>query len=136
MKSAVSVTSQDVITAFIQQVILQYHAYADLYRRAEQRESVAVPVLVQPLDLDLQPLGGPFEAVTRDVSPSGIGLFVSRSIEVPSWMTVTIRTPETLRELRLIAHVEHCTPCGGMYIVGCRFADVMPEESSPAAILS
>jgi hypothetical protein len=39
-----------------------------------------MPVLVQPVDERYHPIGEPFSMVTRDVSPSGVGLVHSEPI--------------------------------------------------------
>ena len=75
MPPTVNETSPDVIASFMQQVIVQYQGFGGAFRRAEPREMVAVPVRVLPLSDDLQPAGPPFDAVTRDLSCGGIGIF-------------------------------------------------------------
>ena len=53
----------------------------EVERRAEARHFLAEPVVVQPVDSELNPLGSPQAGVTRDISPSGIGLIVEERIE-------------------------------------------------------
>ena len=127
MTSSVAETSSDVIAAFMQEVIVQYHSFGGQFRRLEPRESVAIPVRVCPLSEDLKLDGETFLAVTRDVSCSGIGFFHTRAIDSP-FVQVVISSPETSSEMNLLARVEHCTPCGGFVIIGCRI--VGSAESS------
>jgi hypothetical protein len=115
-------TSPEQIATFMQQVIVQYQAFADDYRRSEPREPVAVPVNVVPLDDDLRAIDPAFDAVTRDVSCGGLGIFHSEPIGSP-YVQIAVESPETHEVMRLLARVEHCTPCGAFYIVGCRFTD-------------
>ena len=46
----------------------------DMERRSEVRRTHAVPVVVQPLDSELEPLGDPFAAVMREFSLHGFSL--------------------------------------------------------------
>lgn len=50
-------------------------------RRSEDRHFIAQPVSVQFLDSNMQPMGAPRVAVTRDISPSGIGLLFEDATE-------------------------------------------------------
>ena len=50
-------------------------------RRSEGRHFIAEPVSVQFLDANMQPTGSPRVAVTRDISPSGIGLLFEGATE-------------------------------------------------------
>jgi hypothetical protein len=88
---------------------------------------VAVPVQIFPLDNELRPAGEPFQAVTRDISYGGIGVFHTRSVDVP-YVTIEIAAPDTYRSMRLLAEVEHCTRLGGFHVVGCRFAAICQDE--------
>ena len=119
MNSKVAEASSEVIAAFMQQVIVQYYSFGGHFRRVEPRESVAIPIRLCPLDESFEPQGDEFNAVTRDVSCSGIGVFHTRTIETP-FVKITIAAPETGHQMNLLARVEHCTPCGDYQIVGCR----------------
>ena len=44
--------------------------------RLSQRQVLAVPAVVQPMDSELEPLGDPFGAVTREISQHGLSLIV------------------------------------------------------------
>ena len=50
-------------------------------RRTEGRHFIAQPVSVQFLDANRQPIGEPHVAVTRAISPSGIGLLFEGATE-------------------------------------------------------
>jgi len=46
----------------------------DRERRSEPRRTHAVPVVVQPMDSEVEPLGDPFPAVMREFSLHGLSL--------------------------------------------------------------
>ena len=127
MTTILGETTHDVIASFMQQVILQYQGYGAAYRRAEPRETAAIPVNVVPLDSELQPTGELFQAVTRDISYGGVGIFHTQPVDAP-YVLIEITAPEACKTMRLLAQTEHCTRFGGFYVVGCRFAGVCPED--------
>ena len=127
MATLLGETTNDVIASFMQQMIVHYQGYGEAYRRKEPRETVAVPVRVSPLTDELQPVGEPFEALTRDISCSGVGLFHLQPVDAP-YVSIEMATPETQQVIRLLAKVEHCTRFGSFYIVGCRFAAIYSDE--------
>jgi hypothetical protein len=49
-------------------------------RRREERHPMMVPVLAVGVDEDNHPLGDPFDAITRDVGATSIGLFHAEAI--------------------------------------------------------
>lgn len=49
-------------------------------RRREERHPMMVPVLAVGVDENNQPLGEPFDAITRDVATTSIGLFHAEPI--------------------------------------------------------
>jgi hypothetical protein len=80
-------------------------------RRAEKRYDYFTMVMVTPLDNDLQPSGGPFPALTRNISASGIGLVHSRPIHGPF---VKFDLPHRDTTLRVIVKILRCNQllCG------------------------
>jgi len=129
MGAAVVESSPEVITSFMQQVIVEYHAYGMAHRRAEPREAVAIPAIAQRVDSSLDTIGEPFHVVTRDVSSGGIGLFHPSPVPL-GLLKITLSSPETHETMVLLARVEHCTPCGGFFLIGCRFARVLNDLES------
>lgn len=127
MSTILGEASQDVIASFMQRVILQYQNYGNSFRRSEPRELVAVPVTVQALSASYQREGTRAHCVTRDISCSGIGLFHTTPITSP-YLELDLKAPESGEQMRVLATVEHCTPCGDFYLVGCRFAE-SPEST-------
>lgn len=120
MNSNVSVKAADAIASFMQDVIVQYNSYVGGYRRSEPRESVAIPISITPLGRDFAPTGEALPVVTRDLSCGGIGFFHVQTIDAP-FLQLSVESPDAKQAMSLLARVEHCTPCGGYYIVGCRF---------------
>ena len=120
------VCSPDTIASFIQQTIVELESFKVGMRRAESRESAAIPIFVAPLNENLEPVGAEFYAVTRDVSCGGIGLFHTKPVTA-RWLEIEMSTPATRQELRLLAQVQHCTPIGKFFLIGCRFATAGDE---------
>ena len=60
------------------------------------REAVAIPVVVQQVDSSLEPLDQPFNAVTRDISTGGIGLFHLREMK-SGLLKITMTAPRVAR---------------------------------------
>jgi hypothetical protein len=118
--------SPDTIASFIQQTIVELHSFREEIRRSERRESVAIPIIVTPLDENLNPVGAEFSAVTRDVCCSGIGLFHTKHITA-RWVEIEMSTPATHQELRLLAEVHHCTRVGKFFLIGCQFTTSQAE---------
>jgi hypothetical protein len=115
----------DEIASFMQEVIVQHHQYSAYCRRSEPREPVAIPVRVQQLDENCLPTGPVISAVTRDMSVGGIGFFHTHPIELGR-IQIRLEAPCSRDNRTLLARVEHCTPCGDFYIVGCRIESVSP----------
>jgi hypothetical protein len=115
----------DEIASFMQEVIVQHQQYSAHCRRSEPREPVAVPVRVQQLDEQCRPTGPVISAVTRDMSDGGIGFFHTHPIG-PGRIQIRLVAPFSRAERTLMACIEHCTPCGDFYIVGCRIESVSP----------
>ena len=118
--------SPDTIASFIQQTIVELQSFKEEIRRAETREAAAIPVIVTPLNENLEPAEAEFYAVTRDVSCGGIGLFHTAPVTA-RWLEIEMSTPATRHELRLLAHVQHCTPIGKFFLIGCRFTACVDE---------
>jgi hypothetical protein len=121
MSQAIAEASPEVIAAFMQQVIVQYQNYGTHHRRAEPREAIAIPVQIQRLDDDLTPIDEPQPAITRDISVGGIGIFHAQPYD-HGMLRIRMVAPESHEQMQILARIEHCTPCGGYYIIGCRFA--------------
>ena len=112
--------SSDVLSAHLQEIIIEYESYKKQFRRSESREPVSIPVEAVALDDDFQPISEPFHMVTRDMSIHGTGIFHTSSVDA-TYVQLQFSSPVTLEAFGVIARVEHCTPCGRYFIIGCRF---------------
>jgi hypothetical protein len=114
------VVSSDALAAHLQEIIAEYESYKKQIRRTETRETVSIPVEAVALDEGFEPVSDPFYMVTRDMSPSGTGLFHTKLIS-SKYLRLQFSSPISLEAFGVIARVEHCTPCGKYFIVGCSF---------------
>lgn len=116
----VDFVSCDVLAAHLQEIIVEYESYKKQFRRTDLREAVSVPVEVWELDDDLEPRSEPIHMVTRDISVGGTGMFHTDKLE-PGYVQLRFSSPVSLEFFNVLAKVEHSTPCGRYFIVGCRF---------------
>jgi hypothetical protein len=112
--------SPETVASFFQEIILEYHSFQHLVRRATPREPVSIPVQAVMLDDDMQAVSPPFHMVTRDISSTGVGLFHTEMLE-RGLIQLEFSSPVTEAVLKIVGRVEHCTPCGRYFIVGCNF---------------
>lgn len=108
------------LALFLQEIISEYDSYKNSIRRSEPRESVSIPVEARRLDDDGKPIGSVFHLVTRDISCGGLGMFNRERIESGP-IQLKLCSPVSDMSLQIVANVEHCTPCGKYFIVGCKF---------------
>jgi hypothetical protein len=118
--TASSVISSDILAAHLQDIIVEYESYRKQFRRNEARESVSIPVEATELDGDFNPTSQCFHMVTRDMSVHGTGMFHNQKIS-SNYLRLQFSSPVSQQTFTVNAKVEHCTPCGKYYIVGCRF---------------
>lgn len=118
--TAAKVVSSDVLAAQLQEIIVEYDSYKKQYRRAEPRESVSIPVEAVELDDDFMPLSDPIHMVTRDISTGGMGMFHTQRLSA-KYLRLQFSSPFSLESFSVIGRVEHCTPCGKYFIIGCAF---------------
>ena len=122
-----NVTSADLLAAHLQEIIIEYESYKKQYRRSDAREPVSIPVEAMELDEQLQVKSEPFHMVTRDMSVAGTGIFHNRRVDC-DFLLLKFSSPVTLESFSVVAKVEHCTPCGRYFIVGCRFVPDLVDE--------
>lgn len=119
-KAVQGVVSADVLARHLQEIIVEYESYKQQFRRSENREPVSIPVEAVELDNDWNPVSEPFHMVTRDMSAHGSGIFYNHQLTCP-FVKLQFCSPVSLETFSVVAKVEHCTPCGKYYLIGCRF---------------
>jgi hypothetical protein len=88
-----------------------------------------MPVHVQPVDAQSNPICEPFAAVTRDISSEGMGLVHTKPIECE---TVAIRFSWAGKEVELVAAILWCRALGPFYYAGANFVGKFEEFSEVA----
>lgn len=79
---------------------------------------MAVPVLVQPVDEQFNAVGDPFSAMTRDISPEGIGLVHTEPIVS---QLLALRMSLAGEEVNVVTEVQWCREMGPFYYIGGKF---------------
>lgn len=120
--------TKDGLALFLQEIIVEYDAYRDSFRRTAKRENVSVPVEARRIDESGNAVGPAIHLVTRDVSSNGLGLFHHQPVEV-GLLEMIMESPVNGHRMRIIARVEHCTPCGRYFIIGCQFVRAAMQEA-------
>ncbi len=90
-------------------------------KRGNSRQPHSLSLLIQPLDLDFQPIGDPFRVLSRDVSPTGVGFL---NLEAVQYEFVRISLVDF--NACLVARVRHCSRIGKdhpLYLVGVEFVE-------------
>ena len=87
--------SADVLAAHLQEIIVEYDSYRKQFRRADNREPVAIPVEAVELDDELRPISKPFHMVTRDISVSGAGILHTADVDC-RYLRLQFSSPVTL----------------------------------------
>lgn len=90
-------------------------------RRDNSRQPHSLLLLIQPLDLDFQPVGDPFRALSRDISLTGAGFLNLESVKYEF-----VRVSLLDFNASLVARVRHCSSIGKdhpLYLVGLEFID-------------
>ena len=62
------------LLAFVKRLIRNAQEYPGPERRSEERQGVALPATVQPMDEHTRPIGQPIAMVTHSLSKGGVGL--------------------------------------------------------------
>ncbi|MEM7314849.1 MAG: PilZ domain-containing protein [Planctomycetota bacterium] len=86
-------------------------------RRITERERAFLPVELQYLDDEFNPVGEEFEAMSRDVSVGGVGVLTSTDATLPK---AILRFP-TLETLPIMCDVRFSKPIGPFFHVGLSF---------------
>jgi hypothetical protein len=81
----------DTIASFVRLIVARRH-YKGEEKRIRARHSLALPIIVQPMETDLRAAGSAFRALTRDLSTEGIGFVHTTPIKSP-FVAVEIEMP-------------------------------------------
>ena len=109
----------EAVVKFIRRLVLEYRDYEGPERRTETRSCVVVPVTIQYLDDEYQPLNRPIATTTHNLSGGGIGIVHCEPIPCNFiQVQLTLKSGETMN---LIASVRHCTQKGDHFQIGARF---------------
>jgi len=120
------------LVSFVRRQVTNSTIYGGGERRAEERESLVVPVLVQPVDKSLRPVGDPFTAVTRDISRSGIGLVYFE--RVPHCL-LAIQARIAGEDVKLVVEIVWQESMGPFEYIGCVAVArlrAFPGQNSPS----
>ena len=124
---AAELISADVLAGHLQEIIVEYESYKKQFRRTDKREPVSIPVEAVALDEDLVAISDAIHMVTRDMSAGGCGIFHDQRLDCP-YLHLNFSSPVSLATFSVVASLEHCTPCGKYFIVGCRFLTNQSES--------
>jgi len=116
------------LVAFAKRQVRNAKLYAGPERRSEPRDLVVMPVVVQPVDEQLCPLGEPLAMVTRDLSPKGVGLIHEQRLPHDR---IAIRLLVQADEVILVGAVRWRKPLGPFYLCGCEIVDKLPCFPTP-----
>ena len=106
------------LVEFVQRMVRET-VYARVEERKQDRQKIAIEVMVQPLDPDFQPTGEPFIAMTRDISSAGLGLFHTRAVP-EKHLLVKLKVPSG-GEMAVVLEVVRCRATGLFYDLGGYF---------------
>lgn len=104
----------------------------DVERRSEARQILVEPVIVQRVDRLRKPLGMPLAAVTRDLSPQGVGLIFEQPMK---HNLVALQFALNGEQVCLLVDVLWREPVGPFEYAGCQILHELDEfpmsESQP-----
>lgn len=109
----------EVIIEFVNRLVNQLCEFNGVERRADVRQAITVPVRIQPLDSQFQPIGEVIKAVSRNISGGGIAFILPNPISA-KYVQVEL-TDADKQTIDIVSHVRHCTQHGDFYDIGCRF---------------
>ncbi len=109
----------EAIAAFVERVIRHSKYYEGPDSRTEPRYAVRLRVAAVPVDEDLQKIGEPFVAVSRDISGSGIALYHTRDIS-ERFLALELSAPAGDKTYVLL-EVLRCRTVGLFYEIAGKF---------------
>ena len=88
-------------------------------RRISDRTVAHIPIVIQPVDADCQPVGDSFEGITKDVSVGGLGMICSQPVEGKQ-VLVQFSGDEAV-QTTLLLNVHYCNNVGPYFFAGASF---------------
>ena len=104
------------LMTFVERQVSHSEPYAGAERRSDQRLLLVMPVIVQGVSEDLEPLGDPQAMVVRDLTRKGLGLVHEQPFP-HTRVIVRLSYPE--EGTLLAAEVQWAKPLGPFYHLGC-----------------
>lgn len=95
-------------------------------RRSHKRLAITMPVVVETLDESFQKLPCRHETISRDISPTGIGL-VSINPITTGHVLLTLNGNQC-EQFELIARVTYCIESGYYFHVGCELLELWNKK--------
>ena len=86
--------------------------------RISDRRPIAIPVKIQPLDANHQPVGEPFSAITRNISMGGVGLIANQTINTP---IAEVTCAGQFCQQPFLIHVRYSNQLEDFYLIGGNF---------------
>lgn len=114
------------IAAFVERLIRHSKYYDGPDSRSEPRYAVRMPVAAVPVDDDLQKIGEPFVAVSRDLSGRGIAIYHTRRIS-QRYLALELSTPSE-EKLHVLLQVLRCRPVGLFYEIAGKFVSKIAQH--------
>ncbi|MDP7301517.1 MAG: PilZ domain-containing protein [Pirellulaceae bacterium] len=119
------------LASFIKHQVYKLWLNGGVEWRLENRCQIAVPVSIQPVDPQFNAVGAPFSAVTRDISPQGIGFVHAEHVD---HTLLAIQMSLADKEANLVVRVRWCKELDPLYLYGASF--VARLESFPVCSVS
>ena len=108
----------EIVVSFVRRLVDSY-CPNDGERRAEPRVALRIPIVMQLLDENFQPIGDTFDAVTKDISTGGIRVLHMAPLNARFFQVDAVS--QKGEHMSLLAEVKHCTPIGDHHEIGARF---------------
>lgn len=109
----------------IERMVQEGSYYRGEDRRIEERHRVAISVTGMPVDDNMQPAAEAFEAVTRDISRSGLALFHSQPVTT-KFLAVQLIDLDG-HQFEAVVQVLRCRPIGPVFEIAGRFVTIVHE---------
>jgi len=96
-------------------------------RRGSERFPAHLALRLQPVDANRQPVGEPIEAVSVDLSQSGICCVADRAL-LADYVIVGMQAAASNLEMRLLAQRIRCHRKGPLFEVALQFIEKLPGD--------